>query len=64
MQNHSRFDDSGQHEALTLAIVAFLQLAFEGVPVNEIISDMAEKIYASPEQDGLDGTEEDAGTTP
>lgn len=63
MQNHSNFENPMQHEALTLAITSFLSIAFEGVPVNEIISELAEKIYASSQQGGLDGTKEDAEPT-
>lgn len=53
-----------QLQSLVLAIVSFLKVAYEGVPVDVIIANMAENIHASSKQDGPEGTQENAEPTP
>lgn len=60
--SHSRMTHE-QLESLVLAIVSFLKMAYEGVPVDEIIANMAETIHATSEQDGPENTQGDAGPT-
>lgn len=60
--NRSRMTHE-QLESLVLAIVSFLKVAYEDVPVDVIIANMAENIHATPQQDGPEGTQEDPSAT-
>lgn len=60
--SHSRMTHE-QLESLVLAIVSFLKVAYEDVPVDVIIANMAESIHATPKQDGPEDTQGDTVPT-